>query len=282
MPQSALYIVPTPIGNLKDITLRAIEILKQSTMVAAEDTRHSRLLLEHYEIKPPKLISCHNFNEEQRVELIATEIENGGVVSLISDAGTPLICDPGFKLVRALCERGITVTALPGPCAAITALSLSGLPTDEFCFKGFLPVKEQELKERLKEIAGMNMPVVCYEAPHRILTAARLIREILSDHPVVLARELTKTFETVYRVKGRDLLERLQEAPNSTKGEFVLMIGPGHDEEQGEEELDPIVLRALSDLCAAAPVKLVAKSLSAVTKIRANVLYEAALKLKKP
>ncbi len=282
MLQSALYIVPTPIGNLKDITLRALEVLKEATLVAAEDTRHSRLLLEHYDINPPKLISCHNFNEEQRAQLIAEEIENGGAAALISDAGTPLICDPGFKLVRALCKRGLQVTALPGPCAAVTALSLAGLPTDEFCFKGFLPVKEQELKEHLKEIADLSMTVVCYETPHRIMTTAEHIREILGDRTVVLARELTKTFETVYRVQGKDLCDCLRADPNSTRGEFVLLIGPKEDEDKGQKELDPKVLKALSDLCAVAPVKQVAKSLSLVTNIRANVLYEAALKLKMP
>lgn len=230
MLKPALYIAATPIGNLKDVTLRVIETLQQVTMIAAEDTRHSQIFLNSINVSGKKLISCHNYNEEERVNLIAAEIESGGSVALISDAGTPLISDPGFRVVRALSERGISVTALPGPCAAITALCVSGLPTDKFFFYGFLPVKEKECLEALETFLDADFSTVFYESPRRIEQTLKRMAALFPERPAVLCRELTKAFETVCRGTVQQLLTRAQEDPNFSRGEQVLILGPAPDD----------------------------------------------------
>lgn len=225
MLESALYIVPTPIGNLDDITLRAIEVLKNATLIAAEDTRHSKILLDKLGVLNPKMISCHDHNEEQRASIIIEEVNKGGIVALISDAGSPLINDPGYKVVTLCSKANVKVIPLPGPCALITALEASALPTDKFMFNGFFPVKEKELVETIESLKGVDYTAVFYEAPRRILNTMEKVAQILPEHDVTLCREMTKTFESFYRLKAKDAPSFLEADSDRTKGEFVVAIG---------------------------------------------------------
>ena len=223
--KAALYIVPTPIGNIGDITLRALETLEAVDLIAAEDTRHSRTLMTHYDISTP-LVSFHEHSENRVVEQLADRIAGGESVALISDAGTPLVSDPGYALVRGVQGRGLTVIPLPGACAAITALSAAGLPTHHFHFEGFLPAKQVARVKRLEAIKTLNTTVIFYEAPHRIVD---LITDMLAvfgvDHEICLARELTKTFETIRRAPLGDMREWVLNDANQQKGEFVVISG---------------------------------------------------------
>ena len=223
--KAALYIVPTPIGNIGDITLRALEILKAVDLIAAEDTRHSRTLLTHYDISTP-LVSFHEHSENRVVEQLADRVAGGESIALISDAGTPLVSDPGYALVRGVQARGLNVIPLPGACAAITALSAAGLPTHHFHFEGFLPAKQVARVKRLEAIKSLNTTVIFYEAPHRIVD---LITDMLAvfgvDHEICLARELTKTFETIRRAPLGDIREWVLNDANQQKGEFVVISG---------------------------------------------------------
>lgn len=216
-----LYIVPTPIGNLKDITLRALEVLKSVDLIACEDTRHSLKLLNHYEIKKP-LVSLHEHNEDRRISQILSRLQKGENVALISDAGTPLISDPGYPLVRKILQSGGVVEALPGPCAAINALVSSGLPTNRFSFYGFLPPKSaarRRMFEKLKEEPGT---LVFYESTHRIQKFLVEAAEVLGPRQAVLAREMTKKFEEILRGPLGELGQG--QNPTSWKGEFVVLI----------------------------------------------------------
>jgi len=217
--------VPTPIGNIGDITLRALETLKAVDLIAAEDTRHSRTLMTHYEISTP-LVSFHEHSENRVVEQLANRVAAGESIALISDAGTPLVSDPGYALVRGVQARGLTVIPLPGACAAITALSAAGLPTHNFHFEGFLPAKQVARVKRLEAIKSLNTTVIFYEAPHRIVD---LITDMLAvfgvDHEICLARELTKTFETIRRAPLGDIREWVLNDANQQKGEFVVISG---------------------------------------------------------
>ena len=278
MLENALYIVPTPIGNMQDITLRAIEVLKNVTLIAAEDTRHSKLLLDHIGVHGIKLISCHDHNEEQRVELIKNEVEKGGSVALISDAGTPLISDPGYRVVSLCSALGVKVIPLPGPCAAITALEAAGLPTDSFLFAGFLPVKDKELRQRISGLVKSPVTTVFYESPRRIQNTVEIMAQIIPNHEVCLCRELTKAFESVYRFKAQELPSFLSEDDNRTRGEFVIVVGPAPVTEN--KDIDEKVIKALTDLIKVAPVKAVCATLSELSGINRNQLYDLALELK--
>jgi 16S rRNA (cytidine1402-2'-O)-methyltransferase len=275
--ESALYIVPTPIGNLDDITLRAIEVLKNATLIAAEDTRHSKILLDKLGISGKKMISCHDHNEGERAELIIKEVKAGGVVALISDAGSPLINDPGYRVVTICAEQGVKVVPLPGPCALITALEASALPTDKFMFCGFFPVKEKELTGVLESLKNADYTAVFYEAPRRIVDTMELMAKILPEHDVTLCREMTKTFESFYRLKAKDAPEFLKADPDRTKGEFVVAIGAVKQE---SSEIDPKVAGAIEELIKTSPVKTVANVLASITGIKKNDLYNLALELK--
>ena len=217
--------MPTPIGNIGDITLRALETLEAVDLIAAEDTRHSRTLMTHYDISTP-LVSFHEHSENRVVEQLADRVAGGESVALISDAGTPLVSDPGYALVRGVQSRGLTVIPLPGACAAITALSAAGLPTHHFHFEGFLPAKQVARVKRLEAIKSLNTTVIFYEAPHRIVD---LITDMLAvfgvDHEICLARELTKTFETIRRAPLGDIREWVLSDANQQKGEFVVISG---------------------------------------------------------
>ncbi|MEC8376619.1 MAG: 16S rRNA (cytidine(1402)-2'-O)-methyltransferase, partial [Pseudomonadota bacterium] len=205
---ATLYIVPTPIGNLDDISARAIEVLREVSWIAAEDTRHSARLLQHFSIGT-KTLSLHEHNEDKRASMLCEKLKNGEAVALISDAGTPLISDPGFILVRRCREQGIPVSALPGPCAAITALSASGLPTDKFIFEGFLPVKMQARENALSALLDRTFTTVFYEAPRRILDTVSDIQKVLGERQLVIAKELTKTFETYVSGTAQDVIDYL-------------------------------------------------------------------------
>lgn len=278
MIESALYLVPTPIGNLDDITLRAIEVLKSATLIAAEDTRHSKILLTKLGIGAVKMISCNDHNEAERADIIANEVATGGIVALISDAGTPMISDPGYKLTATLTQRGVKVVALPGPCAAITALCAAALPTDKFLFNGFLPVKDKELTEKLESIATSTTTTVFYESPRRIMTTLNKLKEIDPTRKVALCRELTKTFETIYRMSVSDLVAYLEEHSDEVRGEFVLVVGPY--EAAAEEELSGKAKDALQKLLPVLKVKEACALVADLTGASRNRLYDYALSLK--
>ncbi len=277
MLESALYIVPTPIGNLDDITLRAIEVLKNATLIAAEDTRHSKILLDKLGVLNPKMISCHDHNEEQRASIIIEEVNKGGIVALISDAGSPLINDPGYKVVTLCSKANVKVIPLPGPCALITALEASALPTDKFMFNGFFPVKEKELVETIESLKGVDYTAVFYEAPRRILNTMEKVAQILPEHDVTLCREMTKTFESFYRLKAKDAPAFLEADSDRTKGEFVVAIG-ALKEDQGA--ISPQIVDALKTLVQTTPVKVACNVVANLTGLKKNELYNLALELK--
>lgn len=279
MIESALYIVPTPIGNLSDITFRAVEVLKAATLIAAEDTRHSRILLDKLGIASVKMISCNDHNEAERTEIIAKETESGGIVALISDAGTPMISDPGYKLVSSLVERGVKVFPLPGPCAAITALCASAMPTDRFFFSGFLPVKDKELTDKLESIRTAPYPVVFYESPRRIINTLNKIALMDADRKIALCREMTKTFETIYRMKVTDLIEHFKEHEDEIRGEFVLIVGP-YEAKDNSDEISAKAKAALEKMISSLKVKEACQIVSDLTGESKNRLYDYALTLK--
>ncbi len=240
-----LYVVATPIGNLDDLGPRAQRTLMDVALIAAEDTRHTARLLNHLGIERP-MISLHEHNESQRVEQIVARLEAGDDVALVSDAGTPLIADPGFVLVRALRERGHRVVPIPGPCALIAALSAAGLPTDRFLFAGFLPAKGGPRRARIGELAERDETWLFYESPHRIRATLEDMQALLGERRIVIARELTKTFETYLEGSATTLLERLTSDPNQARGEFVVMVaGAPPVETEGAWIEGAALLRAL-------------------------------------
>lgn len=218
-----LYLVATPIGNLKDITIRAIETLESCDYILCEDTRHSLTLLRHYNIEKP-LKSYHKFNECSQSAFILQDLKEGKSICLISDAGSPGISDPGTLLVQKCVEENIPVISIPGPCAAIAALCCSGLPTDCFQFHGFLPKKESELKNKLSQLLDDSGTTICYESPQRIMKTVEMIREIDAKRKLVIGRELTKKFEEFIRGDSEEILEHL--GRREVKGEIVLMMAP--------------------------------------------------------
>jgi 16S rRNA (cytidine1402-2'-O)-methyltransferase len=215
--------VSTPIGNLEDITLRAVRVLKEVSLIACEDTRHTRKLLDHLGISTP-LTSYHEHNETAKTEELIATLQGGSDVALVSDAGTPLISDPGYRIVTAAVEAGIPVVPIPGPSAILGALSASGLPTDSFHFGGFLPPKSTQRRKLLEELRGESATLVFYEAPHRILDALEDVEAALGSRPVVVARELTKLHEEFLRGPVGEVREQLAGRP-SVKGEITLLIG---------------------------------------------------------
>ncbi len=225
-----LYVVATPIGHRDDLSLRAIEILRSVTVVAAEDTRHSRPLLQYHDVATP-LMALHEYNERDVVDGLVRQLLEGKSVALISDAGTPLISDPGFRLVRAARTAGVRCIPVPGACAAIAALSVGGLPSDRFVFEGFLPPKAAARHARLLELAGESRTLIFYESSHRIAESLAAMREVFGDtREAVLARELTKLFETVLGEPLGALAERVAGDPDQQRGECVVLVA-GHEEQ---------------------------------------------------
>ncbi len=262
-----LWVVATPIGNLDDLSARAREVLGRVALIAAEDTRHSAPLLARYGIAT-RVVALHEHNERDEAERLVARLRGGDDVALISDAGTPLVSDPGFRLVRAARAAGIVVSPVPGACAAIAALSVAGLPSDRFVFEGFLPAKAAARRERLGELAGEARTLVFYESSHRV-------RECLDDmaavfgaaRPAVLARELTKLFETVIDADLATLVVRVAADPNQSRGEFVLLVGGRPEQEDARlaegrrvfallrEELPPARAAKLAAAISGAPRK---------------------------
>lgn len=219
-----LYVVATPIGNLDDITVRAISVLKQADVIACEDTRHSRKLLDHYGIST-STISYHEHNEGERAAELIERLQRGERIALISDAGTPGISDPGYRVVRAAVERGIAVIPVPGAVAFAAALAASGLPTDQFAFRGFLPARRGERRSALELIAASEATEIFYEAPHRLIESLEdVVHTLGADRPIVIARELTKVHEEFVRGSAAEVLDKVRQQ-TSVKGEIVLLIG---------------------------------------------------------
>lgn len=238
-----LYICATPIGNLGDITMRVLETLKRVDFIAAEDTRHSRKLLDHYGIKTP-LVSYHQHNEKKRTAELLQRLKQGQQAALISDAGMPGISDPGQTLIQACLEEGLPIDVLPGPNAALTALVLSGLPTDSFVFLGFLPLQKSERNKILEKIRELPFTVILYEAPHRLIRTLEGIREALGEREAVVARELTKLHQTVHRGSLENLLEIFDDIP--PKGECCVLLAPCHEAQKEGQPAD--WLRELEEL----------------------------------
>ncbi|AUS95143.1 16S rRNA (cytidine(1402)-2'-O)-methyltransferase [Clostridium thermosuccinogenes] len=228
-----LYLVSTPIGNLEDITLRALRILKEVDLVAAEDTRQTLKLLNHFEIKKP-LVSYYEHNKIEKGNQLIRQMLEGKNIALVSDAGTPGISDPGEDLVRLAIENGIEVTAVPGPVAAVTGLITSGLPTGRFVFEGFLPMNKRVRKEHLKNLVGETRTIIFYEAPHKLIYTLKDLYEVLGNRRIVLARELTKRFEEKLRMTLEEAIRKYEE--ESPKGEFVLILEGASEEELKQQQ----------------------------------------------
>ena len=275
--RETLYIVATPIGNLGDITQRALDVLRSVDRIAAEDTRHTGRLLAHFGIATPQ-ISLHEHNEAERSGLLIERLRAGEAIALVSDAGTPLISDPGYHLVRAVRDAGLRVSPIPGPSALIAALSASGLPTDRFAFEGFLPAKTSARRARLRSLAEDGRTLVFYESTHRILDSlADLGDELGGEREAVVARELTKTFETFEQGTLAEIRARLASAPEHCRGEFVVLVAGAPP--RPDDALDAEALRVLRLLLDELPVKRAARLAAEVLGLPRNRLYEAALAL---
>ncbi len=264
-----LFLVATPIGNLSDITLRALETLKQVDLIAAEDTRHSSRLLQHFCIKTP-LTSLHDYNEIKSSQFICNQLQQGKNIALISDAGTPLISDPGYHLVKTVRENNFQVVPIPGACAAIAALSAAGLPTDKFVFEGFLPAKPNQQLQHLSELITETRTLIFYESPHRLLqTINNMLAVFGPNRYAVIAKELTKIFETIY---GNTLIEVqnwLLTDPQHQRGEFVVLV-------KGAEKaitINPEILRILKLIEKDLPSKQAATLAAQITGANKNQLY---------
>ncbi|WP_278363727.1 16S rRNA (cytidine(1402)-2'-O)-methyltransferase [Acinetobacter schindleri] len=271
-----LFVVATPIGHLDDISYRAIEVLKSVSLIAAEDTRTSMQLLKHFNIFTP-LTACHDHNESNKIDQLIQRLLNGENMALISDAGTPLISDPGFKFVRAAQEHNIRVIPVPGACAAIAALSAVGLPSDRFSFEGFLPSKQSQRLLNLEKLKDETQTMIFYEAPHRILECVKDMANVFgADRPVGFAREITKTFETIRKMTLGELIEFIAKDANQQKGEIVLVVGGATvEKDMDQEKLDNLLLRLLQDLSVKAASQLAAD----LTGIKKKVAYQRALEL---
>jgi len=274
MSQAGLYVVATPIGNLEDLSHRAVRILSEADLIAAEDTRHSRILLSHYNITTA-LQAFHEHNEAQLEKRILEKIANGETIALISDAGTPLISDPGYRLVRAARQAGLAVYSVPGPSAITAALSVAGLPPDRFLFEGFLPSKAAARKKTLEALCQETRTLVFFESSHRIKAAIRDMSEIFGGQRLVaVCRELTKKFETVIRVPLAEMGELLLRDINQTRGEFVIVVD-GYEGSEDEALSDAHQMAsALLEYLPASQAARVAAKLNGVSRRRVYQLLE--------
>lgn len=270
-----LYIVATPIGNLQDITQRALTVFEEVDLIAAEDTRHSGLLLSHYGIKKT-FFALHDHNEQQKADVLVEKLQQGLNIALISDAGTPLISDPGFHLVRKCRQADIKVVPLPGACAAVTALCASGIASDRFCFEGFLPAKSKARQDKLKNLEKEDRTLIFYESTHRILDSLADIEAVFGkERYVVLAREITKTWESIQGDEVATLRQWLAEDPNRTKGEMVLIVEGAKIAEQ--QEISPQAVKALKLIAAELPLKKAAAIVAELYGYKKNALYQFGL-----
>lgn len=276
--QGILYVVATPIGNLGDITLRAIETLKMVDAIAAEDTRHTSGLLSHFGISK-KLIAVHEHNEHQSAEKLLVQLKNGEKIALVTDAGTPAVSDPGAIVVKVVRAAGIKVVPIPGVSAVVAALSASGITQNGFYFHGFLPASGAARRKQLETLNSQTVTLVLYEAPHRIVECVEDIAKVLGENrQITFARELTKTFETIYTCPASHASAWLQADSNQQRGEFVLLVeaAPVIEAQEISEEAQ----RVLKCLLAELPLKQAAKLAAEITNEKKNALYELALKLK--
>ena len=277
MTTAILYVVSTPIGNLQDLTPRAIETLNRVDLIAAEDTRHSGRLMQHFAISTP-MVALHDHNERQRAQSLVQKLAEGQSIALISDAGTPLISDPGYHLVSAVRDAGYQVVPVVGPCALIAGLSVSGLATDRFSFYGFLPAKSSGRRQQLQQLERVTHTQVFYESPHRIVaTVDDIVAVMGANRRLVLARELTKTFETVYGAKASEVQAWLSADHNQQKGEFVVLLEGA--EPQQLQEIGPEEERMLTLLLAELPIKKAAAITASMTGHKKKALYDRALEL---
>ncbi|MEJ2106974.1 MAG: 16S rRNA (cytidine(1402)-2'-O)-methyltransferase [Acidiferrobacteraceae bacterium] len=268
--RGTLYLVATPIGNLGDMSARAIETLKKVDLIAAEDTRHSAPLLRHFSIATTTT-SFHEHNEAEKVGQLVDRLRAGEDIALISDAGTPLVNDPGYRLVRAARDDGLRVVAVPGPCAAIAALSVSGLPTDEFVFAGFPPPRREARRRWFQERANERRTQIFYESPHRIVESLEDMAAVYGgDRAVAVARELTKRYETVLDGPLVAVVERVRDDPNQQKGEFVVLL---RGREKREDEMPDEAVRTLEILASELPPRQAAALASQITGLAKNRLY---------
>ncbi len=276
MKQGTLYIVATPIGNLGDMGQRAIDTLAQVSLIAAEDTRHSKSLLLHFGIDTP-MQACHEHNEDAIAPKLIERIRAGEDIALISDAGTPLMSDPGYRLVRLAHESGIRVSPVPGPCAAVAALSVAGIPTDRFLFAGFPPHKQGARIQFYESLQEQAATLVVYESSHRILASVKDLLAVLGgDREVVMARELSKTFETIYKCRLIDLPEWIENDANQQKGEFVLVVqGAARCPDSQSLSLEAVLKPLLQELSVKQASNLAAK----ITGVKKNQVYKIALQL---
>jgi len=273
----SLYIVATPIGNLSDITLRALEVLKTVAFVAAEDTRHTRKLLSHYRISA-RLISCNEHNERERAVEIVKKISDGASAALLSDAGTPTVSDPGYRVLQAAISANLRIVPIPGASAAITALSAAGLPSDAFLFAGFLSHKSAKRRARLKQLANEPVTLIFYESPNRITALLQEVVELLGNRPVALAREMTKRYQEFIRGPAEDVMANLQ-GRSDIKGEVTLLVS-GKKDDAGDvsEELEDAIGRALRE-GSTGGAKL-SRELAARYGVPKNKIYEMILQVK--
>ena len=278
-----LYVVATPIGNLGDLSVRARDTLAGAALIAAEDTRHTGTLLKAFGINTP-MISLHDHNEAQRAPELIERLRGGASVALVSDAGTPAISDPGFDLVRACAAAGIEVIAVPGPCALVAALSIAALPTDRFCFEGFLPARGTARRTRLSAVSAEQRTLVFYESPHRIKeTLADCAQHLGPGRAAALAREITKLHESLYRGSLAELAERAAREPDFARGEIVLVIAGAAAEAvaQGDDGHAGALDRALKPLLEELPLKQAAHLAARIAAVRDNEAYKRALELKR-
>lgn len=274
-----LYVVATPIGNLADLSPRAREVLATVQLIAAEDTRHTRQLLQSFGIETP-LTSLHEHNEAEKSAGLVERLVRGESLAVVSDAGTPLISDPGFDLIAGARKRGVAVVAVPGPCAAIAAISVAGLPADRFAFEGFLPAKSRARRAQLQELAAEARTLIFYEAPHRLAeTLADMASVLGTQRAATVSRELTKRFETTYSGTLSELAEAAQRDENMTRGEIVIVVAGSTAPPTDAATLDAEqLLRALLDELSPAQA---AKVAARITGVKRAVLYEIAIRLGK-
>jgi len=277
MNPGTLYIVATPIGNLDDISARASDVLRKVAVVAAEDTRRAGQLLTHLGLKN-RLLSFHEHNETSRIDEVLATLQSGGDVALISDAGTPLISDPGYRVVERVRTEGLAVSPIPGCCAAIAALSVSGLPTDRFRFEGFLPSRSAARHKRLKELVNASATLILYESVHRITEVLADIEAVFgAERRITLARELTKRYETIYSGTVAEVREKLAADPGGGKGEFTLVIAGATEEQSVEiQELERVVGILLQSVSASQAAALAAE----ITGVKKREAYQLATRLK--
>lgn len=272
-----LYIVSTPIGNLEDISHRAVSVLSSVDIIAAEDTRHSGRLLSHYSINT-KTVAFHDHNEKQKVNLLISWLESGKNIALISDAGTPLINDPGYTLVSTCRERGISVSPVPGASAVIAALSCSGLPSDRFSYWGFTPAKQQARQQFYADMHGRNETIICYESPHRLMDSLNDLSVSLGEETrICFAKELTKTFETFRTGAVNDVITWLEEDSDRQRGEIVILVSPPKVE---DSLLSDKAERLLTELVRALPVKQASALVADTFGLKKNAVYKHALAIK--